>query len=273
MFRNFEKNKSIINKAISKKTLLIITASTTSFGPSAEIIELSAIKNTFDGSRFVPHDVLHLFFHSNKKITDACRKMHGINKEDIEHAMSIEQAKPFVDSFFKDAGTAVYYSDFCGEIIKKNFPSHFPESSFDMKQMAKDLLWSTQLTSHKLETVAITYGIDVPENYMRSTDSARILANLLNKFIDEMTEGSRLEEKLWTPFVRSVGTRKIYHGQTRLYANLDIGTIYYDVLKDVWIPKDNVDLKLISLQEVVKQILNNFPNDVEEPIRRQLCGN
>lgn len=273
MFRNFEKNKNIINNAITKKTLLIITASTTSFGPSAEMIEMSVVKHIFNGSKFIPRDVLHLFFHSDRKITDACRKMHGISEKDITHAMSIKQAEPFVDAFFKDAGTAVYYSDFCKEIIRKNFPSHFPESSFDMKQMAKDLLWSTQLTSHKLETVAITYGVDVPEDYMRSTDSARILGDLLNKFIDEMTEGSRIEEKLWTPFVRSVGTRKIYHGQTRLYANLDIGTIYYDVLKDVWIPKDNVDLKTISLQGVVKQILNNFSDDIEEPIRRQLCGN
>ena len=264
MFRNLDVNKNIYNECAKSGKFVIAAVSTTSFGKNPDIIELSALKCKYKGGKFLPYDAIHIYMDSDKKISDACLKIHGITKDEIKGMPRAEDWRDYVADFFYGSDIMATYSVNCNDIIHAEFPENIPERYVNIKSMAADMLWTTPLDSHRLKTVGLLYGIDTGGE-LRAVKCTRILYRLFNGMLYEITQAKGREERLYSPRVESVGVRQMFRGQKRIYVNMNIGTIYYDVLGDVWKPKDDmVDIKEISVQSVSRQAAGMI-DDVKYP--------
>ena len=261
MIRQAEKHKRAINEAILRGPIVFAATCGTSYSPNAKIWDLSLIKTRFAGCRaermFETIDSMHLRIHPGAKLSEAVKRDYGITDDDLTGLPSIDDSREMVEAFMKDAGSLVTYGDIPRLQLQAGYPGCVLAEHIDLYQMGLDIMWRTLLLDHSLHTIAFSYRIIV-DDHPSAEDATSILPELMAGNIREMQRADRNKDALYAPYVRSVGKRSLFRGQTRLYINLDIGTIYYEVLKDVFRAKDAVDMDKISLTAVCNQVIKLY---------------
>lgn len=234
------------------KDVVVYDLETTGLTASKErIIELAAIKyqvvpNNGDYD-LVEKDVYHQFFNPGRPLPDVIVQLTGITDADLHDKPDERDCIEDVASFFDGCIVAGYniltfdnlfmaeYFGRCGKFFR-------PEGSIDCLKMAKNRLRLREdVENFKLVTIGHYFGIQFEAH--SAIEDTRTTGKLVQLFVHEYAEEERIPDAIpkkgrLRPNIRTISFWQGFRGFARIYVNMDVGSIYYDIRSGIWGGKD-----------------------------------
>ncbi len=165
---------------------VVFDIETTGLNPKLEeITEIGAV--VLKNGEIV--DEFHSFVDPKKPLTAKIIELTGITDDMLVGAPSQKEAiasfKKFIDNRILVAHNAFSFDINFIKVVGERVNERFNYSALDTLPLARNLL--TKIKSHKLNNVADYYKLG-GFNHHRATDDAKILAQILNKLIEELHE-------------------------------------------------------------------------------------
>lgn len=236
----------------SGKDLIVFDLETTGLSAAKErIIEIAAIKyrvEKTDTGRYdmVETDVYHQYINPERKLDDAIINLTGITDEQLASQPTEAECIDSIQAFFDGCIISGYNIDsfdvkFMNELYGRFGRFFRPGDTIDCIKMARNrLLKDTDVENFKLATVGAHFGISF-EAHSAIEDTrttGKLIQIFLHEYADEETTGRTQAEGTLRGHVNSVSFWEGFKGYSRIYVNMDIGTVYYDLRSAVWGGKD-----------------------------------
>lgn len=238
IWRNLEKNKALFTEAAKSRAFVVFDTETTGLRAEDEVIEFAGYKCVFEKGAFRIFDALHIYIKPSFPVPEKASEINGITNDFLEDKPVEEKAFPIIKKFFGDNPVVgAYNSSFDIKMIGNMY--HRQGETFqvgldvDILKIARDIFCEKKMKDMKLMTVANAYGVDQGIRFHSALDDTRVLLRVINAMIKDLKEngavgtGSNVE-------VYDIRFFKGYRGDSRLYANLDVGSVYYSFKDDKW---------------------------------------
>ena len=260
IWRNIERNKEVLNAAAKSGAFIIFDTETTGTGRDDDIIELAAYKCRYSRANggFTKYEIFHEFIKPDVPVSEGASKVNGITNEFLKNKATIHEIMPKVLEFFgENPVVGAYNSPFDVRMMKhmyeKTGHQFMPLLEIDLLKIAKDIFCEQKLRDHKLGTIAKTYGVDQGITFHSAIDDVEVLLRVTNAMIDDMNRNCKKND-LKKINVYQVNYYDGFRGDKRIYIPTSEGTIYYAIKDDRWGAKDDVNLSLIDMEDVERQV-------------------
>lgn len=81
IWRNLEKNRSLINQAAASQAFIIFDTETTGLTDQDQIVELAALKCRYTSEGFTPYEELHLYIKPDVPMSEKAAQINGLTEE------------------------------------------------------------------------------------------------------------------------------------------------------------------------------------------------
>ena len=209
------------------------------------IIEFSGIRRV-NGTKQVIDFYIKPPFAISAKITE----ITGITNEMLIEKPVFEDTIGYIDDFLAgnpiiigwnisfDIGMLAAEYQRCG----KEMPKH---TAVDALSIARNVIDKKDVPSYKLQDVAAYYGL-TDYHFHNSFDDVSATAVIFDILVKEVSDRGFVSCGTKQPNVYSVNFWEGYKGFSRIYVQTDVGSVYYDIRRDCWIPKD-ADISTIDM--------------------------
>ena len=271
MWRNLDENMKSINDAAKSGNLVVLNIATTGLGKDAGIIEIAARRTAYAKGAFRPYDALHLYINPCAPVGRSVA-VHGITDLFLQGKPTADAVRGEVASFFDENCRICSFSDYAVRTLSKTFGGAWEKNGFlDLSAVARDAMCCVKMPERSLRMFAARRGMPFSGSTQPGLETNNILVGLLNSFVEEMAESAKKKGTLPAPEVLNVEFVKGYRNtQDRLYANLDCGTVYYEMKTDFWGNKDDASnlTGKIDMNAVQEQVLSMTGCGTCEDLRR-----
>lgn len=289
-WRNKSDRKNMIESVLEDSCKVIfLDTETTGLGTDAEIIQFSAIRydmtESETGRHFEKVDYMDTFIRPKNEVSEKITSITGITNEMLACAEPEEAVARSVFNYISDAVIIGYNIGFdirmLNQMAKRTGYPALTAESLDVMQMAKDFIPKSDISDHKLGTVA---GYILPDSNFRfhsAIEDVMATAELFFEFVN-----------MYRSFESDMAIRDMVHlekaglfinprkkSEQRIKLQLssgEYGDIFWDVVGQEWGCCTNTRAKRlfnsINLENLERQFLemygyrfgNNTPKEVAD---------
>ena len=255
-------------KALSEfRELILFDTETTGLNHKQDrIIEIAATKYLFgEDKRLKEIDHLHEYIRPPFNISDEISELTGITNEQL--AVCEDEATVFerISRFFSKTPSIVvaYNTPFDMRFLRALYERITGEAiapiyELDVLEMARDLVSPAKIESHKLSTVSRYFGLASDSTRFHSAVvDVKAIAQLFEIFYKkylELDSISKSARRIIKPAICSVCFWPGYRGESRIYVQTDVGSVYFDLRKKSWYGKD-VDIDTLNMAWIEKEAM------------------
>ena len=244
-------------------TIFVFDTETTGLEEKADrIIQFSALKLNIKGENVTVVEKYNQYFDPGFPLPEKITELTGITPEMLEGKPNDDEAYKIISEIFgKDpivcAHNLPFDEKFVNELYVRHGDKFEPLFRFDTLAIARSLYAKEEVGNHKLGTLASFFHIDEGISFHSANDDTTVCGRLLIKFyrifkkkLEKDSEKS-LPEKISFNYWWGYG-----HSTTpgRVYANTDLGTLYFDEKTGAWIGV-NVDLSSLNMNAIHEEAL------------------
>lgn len=186
-------------------------------------------------------------------ISDVITDLTGITNEKLQaEGVSPEDAHVAMANLFADvdviAGYNVNFDVRMVDALYNDFGDSFPEiEALDVLEMARDIVPKSDVNNHKLGTIAAALGLDSDLAFHNAGDDVEATVRLLSYFWHEYQTQPEEEMEKIVAKINSIGYWAGHQGESRIYVNTNIGSVYFDVKSKTWMPKSGTNLSAFDM--------------------------
>lgn len=223
------------------------------------IIEIAAIK--FSLPDFKEIGVLHKYLRPPFNVPSKIEELTGITNDMLADKPYEKDVYSDIQEFFGSnpsivvAHNSAFDMRFLTALAERNKGAIVPYYVLDTLEMARDRVSPCTTTDYKLGTLAHLFGLDNDIQFHSAIDDVKVTAMLFEIFVKEYQEKEPIYKTgAHKPKILGINFWEGYKGFSRIYVRTDVGSIYYDIRRKYWYPKD-VDLNAINMEYVEAQCL------------------
>lgn len=244
----------------------LICFDTETSGLSAEknhIIEIAAMRCRFrDDNLLDVLEELHLYINPGYLLPPKIVELTGITDEDLADCPCEDEVFDEIRRFFSGGPIILcgHNVSFDIRFLSAMFERHgyklYDGDVFDTLEMSRDIFCNGEVQNHKLGTLAEYCGIADGVQFHSAIDDVRVTQKLFQLLaIEYASREYEDQQNKHRPKVISIKFWEGYKGFSRIYVDTSAGSLYYDVRRKTWYPKD-VDLATIDVSYVESECLN-----------------
>lgn len=272
-WRNKEYQKFVMSLMKPGVEIICFDTETTGLSPkNNQIIEIGAMRcRVRDDNLLDVMDELHTYINPGFLLPPKIVELTGITDELLSKYPFEEESFEAIHRFFGDGPLIV-----CGHNVK--FDVGFLEALYsrngselrecvaiDTLEMARDIFCNGEVMNHKLGTLAEYCGIADGVQFHSAIEDVRVTQKLFQLLTIEYASREYEDASAkHCPQIFSIKFWEGYRGFSRIYVDTSAGSLYYDVRRKTWLPKD-VSLDTIDVGYVERECLRmTSSNSVEE---------
>ena len=252
--------KTNLQKAIlTNRDLVILDTETTGRGKNDFIIQFSARKLRKRGKQYIMEEELDIYIKPPFLISKKIEELTGITNEFLSDKPSEEdvfiQIKNFLQGAIPVAYNAPFDIGFLSRMYGRNGEEYQYDYALDVLEMARDLVPKSQSASHKLCDIATLYGVDENIPFHNAKGDVLVTERLLCIFVMEYFDKDDItncRRRLRYAKVLDVSFWAGFQGNSRIYVNTNMGSVYYDIKNKQWMDK-NLKMEEYDMEDIRKQ--------------------
>lgn len=252
--------KTNLQKAIlTNRDLVILDTETTGIGKNDFMIQFSARKLRKRGKQYIMEEELDIYIKPPILISKKIEELTGITNEFLADKPSEEEVFEQIRSFLQGAIPVAYNAPFdirfLSGVYERNGVEYQYDYALDVLEMARDLVPKSQSASHKLCDIAALYGVDKNIPFHNAKGDILVTERLLRIFIMEYFDKDAVanrKRKLRYAKVLDVSYWAGFQGNSRIYVNTNMGSVYYDIKNKQWMDK-NLKMEEYDMEDIRKQ--------------------
>lgn len=226
------------------------------------IIEIAAVKfNVDENFHMTEISTYHQYINPGCCVSDKIVELTGITNEQLADKPLVDEVYPDLKAFFAGCNVSGYnIINFDNKFLSNLYGLHgdlfTPTGVVDGIVMARNRLTKTDVENYKLKTICDYYGFEI--NAHSAIEDARGTGQVIQQLINEYRTAEQENAKPKTvfmslrPVIRSVDFWEGFRGFNRIYVNMDMGTIYYDIRSQTWGGKD-IDVASLDMQHIEQE--------------------
>lgn len=258
------------NSWIENEDVIIFDTETIGIEKDAYIIQLSAIKCSYDDEmNLIEKGQLNLYIKPPIPVSPKITEITGITNDMLDDKPSEKEIFSQIKEFFGPCPCiAAYNADFdyekmsamyirCGDVFT-------PNCVLDVLEMARDYI--IRAKSFKLADVTELIGCDAGITYHNSIDDTIATKRIMQVFIKAYDENG-LHLGQISPYVYSCGYYKMKsHLEDRIYVNTNVGKFYFNTYYRYWcaVDADEVDIETIDIDSMMEQAAHLCETDIKD---------
>ncbi len=282
-WRSEKTKKQLLKLARENQEIVVLDCETSGLSSSnGRIIQIAAQRYIIIDNKLILESSLNKYIKPPFAVTSKIEELTGITNDFLQTQAAEAEVFDTIDAFLGEAPIiAAYNTPFDVRFIKamyeRNDKKFIPAIELDVLVMAKDIIEPTSIENFKLETVAKYYGVDHNIDFHSADDDVTVTSRLLQLFLKEYIHTQAQEEKAENTNasgktnnksqckVLSMKYWKGYRGNSRIYVNTDLGTVFYEIRHKRWGEKDPGCLNIIDMEHLEKTAfdLAGATNDIE----------
>lgn len=249
-WRNKDKNRSLYREA-ARNGCFIIQMNTTVLSPVADILEVSVLKCIYKKGMFRFTGVFHTLADPGREISMKTLEKNGIDGEALKGSPGMDVIFPLLKGFLGEHPYLISYSSFpvqrLGTLYEEHGDALQETGILDLKEVCKDILCEVDTPDYRFETMEGVFQMEKKDGMVFRELS---LMNVLMERLKDDTDGKQKAR------VYGITYRPGFRGMSRIYVNTTEGTLYYDCLKDKWMPKEKGGslVRDLDMQHVEDQV-------------------
>ena len=222
------------------------------------IIEFAAIKyHIGDDYELTECGSYHTYINPERDIPEKITELTGISNETVADAPTEAECIQDIKAFFNGCIISGYNIDnfdvkFMMELYGRFGLFFEPIGSVDGIKMARNrLVRGVDVEGYKLSGVGDYFGIVFQAH--SAMEDTRTTGKLIQLFLREYVAEENAEVETPTaagtlrPAIRQVSFWEGFKGFSRIYVNMDIGSVYYDIRSSSWGGKD-IDVNELDME-------------------------
>lgn len=229
---------------------------------SDRIIQFSALKLNIKKENVTVVERYNHYFNPGFPVPEKITELTGITQEMVDGKPNDEEAYKIVSEIFGKgpvvcAHNLPFDEKFVNELYKRHGDEFKPSERFDTLAIARNLFAKEEVGNHKLGTLASFLRIDQGISFHSADDDTTVCGRLLIKFYRKLKARALEEAKKPIPTEISFSYWRGYGYSTtagRVYANTNLGTLYFDEKSGVWIGVD-VDLSSLNMNAIHEEAI------------------
>lgn len=261
-WRNDKYRKHVLSTLAQHRTVYFFDTETTGLSDKNDrIIEIAVIKCILGEDNFPKElDRLHLYIRPPFALDPKIVELTGITDDLLEEHPYEEDCFEKVQSFFAEeslvvAGHNVSFDvRFLRALYNRNGAS-FPANCIELDtcQMARDIFTKAEVENYKLGTLVHYCGFDDGVTFHSAIEdiqaTTKLFYILLIDYISREYEESQAKTQKAQPDIRAINFWEGYQGYSRIYVETTAGSLYFDVRRKTWAPKD-MDLETVDMNYI-----------------------
>lgn len=223
------------------------------------IIEIAAIKYRVEAKGgdydMVETDVYHQYINPERELSDVIVNLTGITDEKLRDMPTEAQCIDDIQKFFDGCIVSGYNitsfdNKFMNELYGRFGRFFQPAGCIDCIKMARNRLrLKEDIENFKLATVGAYFGIKFEAH--SAIEDTRTTGKLVQIFIHEYAADAAEPEAVvpngtLRPNIQTVSYWPGFKGFSRIYLNMDTGSVYYDIRSSAWGGKD-IDINTLDM--------------------------
>ena len=254
-WRNDKYRKQVLATLEKYRTVYFFDTETTGLSDKNDrIIEIAVLKCALGEDNFPKElDRLHLYIRPPFALDPKIVELTGITDEQLEECPYEEDCFDKVANFFAEPSLAVaghnvsFDVRFLKALYARNgasFPAECVE--LDTCQMARDVFTKAEVENYKLGTLVHYCGFDDGVTFHSAIEdiqaTTKLFYLLLIEYLNREYEEMQFKSQKSKPIIRSINFWEGFKGYSRIYVETSAGSLYFDVRRKSWAPKDmNLD--------------------------------
>lgn len=264
-WRNGECRRKVTALLANHRDIIFFDTETTGLSARKDrIIELAAIRCQLGEDNY-PREVgrLHVYIRQPFALPEVIVNLTGITDEKLATAPYEEEVFGEIRDFF-DKGEVVlsgHNSNFDIGFLRALFErnnAYFPDEVLEVDTLpfARDVIPASEVENYKLGTLAHHFGLDENVTFHSAIEDVQVTIKLFYMLLTEaMAQAQNAPANLsygtHCPLIREINFWPGYRGFSRIYVNTSAGSVYFDIRKKTWAPKD-VDLSMLDMNYIEK---------------------
>ena len=265
-WRSSENRKYVLNALNDCRDIILFDTETTGLKSTDHIIEIAAIKYHINNDNSMSElDRLHIYIKPPFKVSEEIENLTGITNAFLSDKPAEEDVFDEINRFF-DAGIiySAYNSGFDIRMLKAMYERNGKEFidpiyEVDVLKMARDIVKPDATESYKLCDIAHILGFDEGVEFHSAIEDILVTSRLFEYFLKEYVElDNEAQQSVGSikPKILSVAFWRGYKGFSRIYVNTDYGSLYFDIRRQNWCPKQNeIDVEQIDMEYLQAKVL------------------
>lgn len=274
--------ENILNQMIdlynNSNVICLFDTETTGLSSEKErIIEIGAKKIRLTNNGFEELDSLEIYIKPpiKKTLSEKIIELTGITNEFLADMDIEEDCFPVIYKFFEDVDCIGAYNipfdmGFMKALYQRNGKEFVITNTFDVLVFARTLISKSECNSHKLSSIAEYLNVNEDIQFHNAIDDVEATCRVFRKLLDiANTEYMKMLkiDKIHATYI-NCAFWKGFKGNSRIYINTNIGSIYYDVRSKTYGGKD-VELNSIYLSELLENVfISENVKDINELVAK-----
>lgn len=233
------------------------------------VIEIAAVKFSIAPDfELVESGTYHTYINPERDIPAEITALTGITNEMVAAAPTEQECIKDIKDFFDGCIVGGYNIErfdnkFMQELCGRYGFFFEPTGSVDGMKMAKNRLnKGIDVEDFKLQTVGSFFGIDFQAH--SALDDTRTVAQLIQIFLREYAEEEAAKEAMsedelpttkgtLRPNIERIAFWEGFRGFSRIFVNMDIGSVYYDIRSAAWGGKEGLDITELDMEWIEQE--------------------
>lgn len=247
MWRNNKQREYIQKLFRNEKSPTVVFFDTETTGLSAatdRVIEFAGLKCVYEYPNFRVIDSTNLYIRPPFLLEKNIEELTGITNEFLADKSLEAEVYEKICQFFNGAsivgGQNVGFDiRFINAMLARYGVMPMQQKTIDTLYMGRELIAPGTIENYKLETMAQLYGLNEGVSFHNALEDVTCTKKLAEIFVTEYLDNELKEEGNKIPAtIKSVAFWPGFRGFSRIYVDTDLGSVYYDVRKHGWFPKD-----------------------------------
>lgn len=249
----------------SGRDLVVYDLETTGLSSANDrIIEIAAVKYKLNADfEMTECGVYHQYINPERALSDAIVNLTGITGEMLADKPTESECVKDIIEFFDGCIVSGYNIEnfdnkFMNEMYARYGTLFAPCGSVDCIKMARNRLTKdVDVENYKLATVGAFFGIDFQAH--SAIEDTRATGKLAQIFLREYANEERESEETKSsgtlrPAIGRISFWPGFKGFSRIYVNMNIGSVYYDIRSSSWGGKDDLDVNTIDMEWLESEV-------------------
>lgn len=264
-WRNGQYRRKVTKLLETNRDIIFFDTETTGLSAKKDrIIELAAIRCHL-GEDDYPREIerLHVYIRQPFALPEAIVNLTGITDAQLASAPYEEEVFGEIRDFFSKGETVLsgHNSNFDIGFLRALFERNnafFPDEVLEVDTLpfARDVIPASEVENYKLGTLAHHFGLDENVTFHSAIEDVQVTIKLFYMLYTEAL--AHVNEQPcggYRPDVREINYWAGFKGFSRIYVNTSAGSVYFDVRKKTWAPKD-VDMNTLDMAYIEKVCWN-----------------
>lgn len=264
-WRNGQYRRKVTKLLETNRDIIFFDTETTGLSAKKDrIIEFAAIRCHL-GEDDYPREIerLHVYIKQPFALPEAIVNLTGITDAQLASAPYEEEVFGEICDFFSkgEAVLSGHNSNFDIGFLRALYErngAYFPDEVLEVDTLpfARDIIPTSEVENYKLGTLAHHFGLDENVTFHSAIEDVQVTIRLFYMLYTEAvaraeSEPAHLSCGTHCPLIREINYWAGFKGFSRIYVNTSAGSVYFDVRKKIWAPKD-VDMSTLDMNYIEK---------------------